>query len=335
MRRLSVTVERWPLKEPFVISRLEPMLHGEVVVVEIEQDGLVGRGECERSDVFEPGYPPVVEAIERVRAAIEAGAGRESLLQLMPAGCARNAVDCALFDLEAQQLGVPGWRLAGLAQAPAAVTTVFTLSLDTAPNMAAVAAANRHRPLLKLKLGREGDVERVAAVRAAAPDTRLIIDANTGWSLEQLKDYLPKLAALGVELIEQPLPPGQDHLLEGLTPIVPIAADESCLDRSSLPELMGRYQVVNIKLDKTGGMTEALELAKAAREQGFEIMVGCMIGTSLAMAPALLLAQQARWVDLDGPLLLSRDRDDGLRYEGSTIHPSAGGIWGKPQTRPV
>ncbi|WP_027858580.1 N-acetyl-D-Glu racemase DgcA [Marinobacterium jannaschii] len=328
MRTLSIKAEKWPLKKPFIISRLAPMHFGEVVVVEIEQDGLTGRGECERTEALEADYPPVSDSIERARHAIEQGASRSELLQLMPAGSARNAVDCALFDLEAQQRNQHGWQLAGLAQAPKAVTTAYTLSLDSPENMAAVAAANCERPLLKLKLGRPGDVERVAAVRAAAPDCRLMIDANTGWSLAQLQEYLPKLAALGVEMIEQPLPPEQDHLLDQVEPIIPIAADESCLDRSSLPRLQGRYQVVNIKLDKTGGMTEALALAKAATEQGFEIMVGCMIGTSLAMTPALLLAQQARWVDLDGPLLLAEDRSDGLRYEGSRLHPPATPLWG-------
>ena len=328
MRKLTVTVEQWPLKQPFVISRMDPMLHGEVVVVEIEQDGINGRGECERADVFEPDYPSVTKAIEKARSAIEQGATRYELLEIMPAGCARNAVDCALFDLEAKQQGTTGWQLAGLKQPPHPVTTVFTLSLDSPENMAAMAAKNRDRPLLKLKLGREGDIERVAAVRAAAPDTRLVIDANTGWNLEQLQDYLPKLAELGVEMVEQPLPPSQDHLLEHVDPIIPIAADESCIDRSSLSNLRGRYQIVNIKLDKTGGMTEALELMKDAREKGFDIMIGCMIGTSLAMAPALLLAQQARWVDIDGPLLLAKDRADGLIYQGSTVHPAESDIWG-------
>jgi len=328
MRRMTLTVEQWPLKQPFIISRLPPMLHGEVVVVEIEQDGVIGRGECERSDQFELDYPPVVEAIERARAAIEQGASRQQLLTLMPPGCARNAVDCALFDLEARLNDQPGWQLAGLEQPPQPCTTVFTLSLDSPERMAAVAAEHKHRPLLKLKLGREGDLERVAAVRAAAPDCRLVIDANTGWSLQQLQAYLPELAKLGVEMVEQPLPPGQDHLLEQVDPILPIAADESCIDRSSLANLRGRYQVVNIKLDKTGGMTEALELARQARSEGFEIMVGCMIGTSLAMAPAMLLAQQARWVDLDGPLLLADDRPDALRYDGSQVHPATATLWG-------
>jgi L-alanine-DL-glutamate epimerase-like enolase superfamily enzyme len=325
---LTVNVEQWPLRQPFVISRMAPMLHGEVVVVEIEQDGIVGRGECERNDVFEPEYPSVTHAIEEIRSTIEQGVSRQQLLHLMPPGNARNALDCALFDLETKQQGIRGWQLAGLKQPPQPITTVFTLSLDTPEKMAAMASLNKERPLLKLKLGREGDVERVAAVHAAAPATRLIIDANTGWSLEQLKDYLPKLAALGVEMIEQPLPPGQDHLLDGLDPCIPIAADESCLDRSSLPQLVGRYQVVNIKLDKTGGITEALELLEASKQLGFDIMVGCMIGTSLAMAPALLLAHQARWVDLDGPLLLSRDRAEGLLYDGSTVYPAEPALWG-------
>lgn len=328
MRKMTVTVEKWPLKQPFVISRMDPMLHGEVVVVEIEENGIVGRGECERSDVFEPDYPNVTDGIEAAREAVERGASREELLSLMPAGCARNAVDCALFELEAKQKGHTGWQMAGFREAPQPVTTVFTLSLDTPENMGAMAAQNQDRPILKLKLGREGDIERVAAVRAAAPNTRLVIDANTGWSLEQLKDYLPKLAELGVEMVEQPLPPGQDHLLEQIDPIIPIAADESCIDRSSLPELVGRYQIVNIKLDKTGGMTEALALLEDAQALGFDIMIGCMIGTSLAMAPAMLLAQQARWVDIDGPLLLSKDRDNGLIYQGSQVIAPDVAVWG-------
>ncbi len=328
MRTLCVQVEKWPLKQPFVISRLAPMLHGEVVVVEIEQDGMIGRGECERADVFELDYPSVTATIEQARLAIEKGATRQQLLTLMPPGYARNAVDCALFDLEVKQAGTTAWQLAGLDRPPEPVTTVFTLSLDTPENMAAMAAEHCQRPLLKLKLGREGDLERVAAVRAAAPDTRLIIDANTGWSLAQLQDYLPRLAELGVEMVEQPLSPDDDHQLAQIDPVIPLAADESCLDRSSLARLKGLYQVVNIKLDKTGGMTEALALADEARAQGFEIMVGCMIGTSLAMAPALLLAQQARWVDIDGPLLLAQDREGGMRYQGSVVHPPAAALWG-------
>ncbi|WP_158145845.1 N-acetyl-D-Glu racemase DgcA [Vibrio fluvialis] len=328
MRKMSVRVEQWPLHEPFVISRMAPMLHGEVVVVEIEQDGCVGRGECERMDIFEPDYPfDVLADVQSAVAAVEGGISRDVLRDLLPSGAPRNAIDCALFELEAKLQQQPAWQMAGFDAAPHPVTTVFTLSLDSAENMGRAAAAQKHRPILKLKLGRSGDIERVRAVRAAAPDTRLVIDANTGWSFAQLCDYLPELAKLGVEMVEQPLAFEEEHLLETITPILPITADESCIDRTSLAALKGRYQAVNIKLDKTGGMTEALALLKEAQAMGFEVMVGCMIGTSLAMAPALLLAQQARWVDIDGPLLLSEDRSPSLHYRDSVVEPSEG-VWG-------
>ncbi|PNH81319.1 N-acetyl-D-Glu racemase DgcA [Vibrio diazotrophicus] len=327
MRKMSIKVEQWPLHEPFVISRMAPMLHGEVVVVEIEQAGCIGRGECERMDVFEPEYPDVLAMVEAFKSEVESGISRDKLRDIMPAGAARNAIDCALFELEAKQNKQTAWQMAGFAEAPKQVTTVFTLSLDTPEKMAKAAAAHKDRPILKLKLGREGDLERVKAVREAAPNVRLVIDANTGWSFEQLKTYLPELAKLGVEMVEQPLNAQEEHLLETITPELPITADESCIDRSSLANLKGRYQAVNIKLDKTGGMTEALDLLKDAQEMGFEIMVGCMIGTSLAMAPALLLAQQARWVDIDGPLLLSKDRSPSLHYHQSQVEPNEA-VWG-------
>ncbi len=326
MLKMTVTAQRWPLHKPFIISRMAPMLHGEVVVVEIEQAGIVGRGECERTDIFEPEYPNVMLELEKVRQQIEQGISREELLELMPAGNARNAIDCALFELEAKQQGLSSWQLAKMS-APKPLTTAFTLSLDTPQEMAKAAATNHWRPILKLKLGSDGDLLRVAAVHEAAPNCRLIIDANTSWSLEQLQAYIPQLANMGVEMIEQPLPPAQDHLLEGLNPQIPITADESCLDRSSLAQLRGRYQAINIKLDKTGGITEALALLSDAREQGFEIMVGCMLGTSLAMAPAMLIAQTARWVDLDGPLLLSEDRPHALEYIGSSLQPASAELW--------
>ena len=327
MRRLTVRAEQWPLKETFVISRMVQE-QGEVVVVEIEQDGTVGRGECERADWFDANRKPVTEEIEALRPQIENGLDREALKRLLPAGCARNAIDCALWDLDAKTSGCPAWELAGLAQAPTPVTTVFTLSLGEPEAMAAAARANGERPVLKLKLGRDGDPERVAAVREAAPDARISVDANTGWSARQLRDYLPPLKDLGVELVEQPFPVGEDAALDGIERIIPIAADESCLDRNSLDGLVGRYDFVNIKLDKTGGLTEALELAAAAKAKGFGIMVGCNIGTSLAMAPAMLVAQLAAFVDLDGPLLLAKDRDPGLRYDGSSIAPPVPELWG-------
>lgn len=328
MRKMNVRVEKWPLHEPFVISRMDPMLHGEVVVVEIEQDGCIGRGECERMNIFEPDYPyDVLADVQSVIEAVEAGISREELRERLPSAAPRNAIDCALFELEAKLKQQPAWKMAGFAKAPQPVTTVFTLSLNSAEHMAKAAAAQKHRPILKLKLGREGDLERVRAVREAAPNTRLVIDANTGWSFAQLCDYLPELAKLGVEMVEQPLSSEEEHLLETITPALPITADESCIDRTSLASLKGRYQAVNIKLDKTGGMTEALALLKEAQDMGFEVMVGCMIGTSLAMAPALLLAQQARWVDIDGPLLLSEDRSPSLNYRESVVEPTVG-VWG-------
>ena len=326
MRRLTLRKESWPLKETFVISRMVQE-SGEVAVVEIEEDGHKGRGECDCSDSFDPSRPAVIEQIETQRQAIEQGLDRQGLLSALPAGPARNALDCALWDLEAKRAGRSAWEMAGLAHLKA-VTTVFTIGLGTAEKMAAAATANRDRPILKLKLGRPGDVERVAAVRAAAPAARLSVDANMAWTPEELERYFAPMAALGVDLIEQPLPRGGDEALAGMARPVPVAADESCLDRSSLDELAGRYDLVNIKLDKTGGLTEALLLADAAEAAGFGIMVGCNIGTSLAMAPAMLIAQRARFVDLDGPLLLAKDREPGLRFDGSEIAPPEPALWG-------
>ncbi len=327
MRQLRVSAEQWPLREPFVISRLVQE-HGEVVVVEIEQDGAVGRGECERADAFCSGRTPVVDEIEAIRDRIDSGAGRGELQELLPSGPARCAIDCALWDLEAKLTGTPVYQLAELDGPLEPATTVFTISLDSPEKMASDAKANRDRPVLKLKLGREGDLDRVAAVREAAPTARISVDANTGWSEAQFRDYLPKLAALGVELIEQPFPPGQDAMLEGFERSIPLAADESCLDRASLSPLAGKYDYVNVKLDKAGGLTEALALVREAKSIGFGIMVGCNVGTSLAMAPGMIIAQLASFVDLDGPLLLARDREPGLRYEGSTILPPDPALWG-------
>lgn len=329
MRHMTVTVEQWPLKEPFVISRMIQR-HGEVVVVEIEENGLVGRGECERMDVFEEGYPDVLAGIMSVKEAVEGGASRMELYQLLPSGAARNAVDCALFELDAKLAGVSAWQFAGGQQEVQPVTTVFTLSLGSPEKMAADAQANAHRPILKLKLGqKDGDLDRVRAVREAAPNCRLVIDANTGWRFEQLEAYLPILAELGVEMVEQPLSVEEEHRLAEIDPVIPITADESCIDRSSLEALRGRYQAVNVKLDKTGGFTEAQALIREAKAMGFDVMVGCMVGTSLAMAPALLLAQEARWVDIDGPLLLAKDRESGLHYDSDSRVSIVGEpIWG-------
>ena len=325
MARLTVKRETFPLKGVFRISR-GARTEAEVIVAEIETDGVTGRGEC-------VPYKRYGETMDGVAAAIEAvaeqadGLTRDRLQSMMPPGAARNAVDCALWDLEAKRAGKPVWELAGL-PAPKPLTTAYTLSLDTAEAMAASAKANAHMPLLKLKLTGEGDLERVRAIRENAPKARLIVDANEAWSIDHLKRYGQAFADLGVEMIEQPLPAGQDAELDGVECPLPLGADESCHDRKSLAQLKGRYRVINIKLDKTGGLTEALALEREARAMGFDIMVGCMVGTSLAMAPATLVAQSARFVDVDGPLLMAKDREPGLRYDGATVHPPEPALWG-------
>ena len=327
MRDYTARAESWALKEPFVISKMT-QYSAEVAVVEIADGGVTGYGEVERADYFEPHLPNVLEALEAARPHIEAGMGRMELLDAMPAGPARAAIDCALWDLEAKRAGKRVWELAGLA-APKPLETAYTLGLDTPGAMAAAAARNAGRPLLKLKLGGEGDIERVAAVRAAAPDARLIVDANEAWTPDMLAPYIAAMAGLGVELIEQPLPRGGDRALADATRTVPVCADESCHDRATLGEVRGLYDYINIKLDKTGGLTEALLLAGEATAMGLGLMVGCMVGTSLAMAPVMLVGGLApRFVDLDGPLLLTRDREPGIVFDASIMHPPPAAVWG-------
>jgi len=271
----------------------------------------------------------VAAAISAQAAAIAGGMDRQALQDAMPAGAARNALDCAFWDLECKAAGLPAWKLAGLAE-PKPVATAFTLSLAAPDAMGQAALAAAAMPLLKLKLGGgdAGDIARVRRVRENAPNARLIVDANEGWTLDQLKALAPELAALGVALIEQPLPAGQDATLAGFSWPVPLGADESCHGIDSLAELQGRYGVVNIKLDKTGGLTGALALKAAAQPAGLGIMVGCMVATSLSMAPAFLLAQAADFVDLDGPLLLERDRDPGIAYDGAWMSAPDAAVWG-------
>jgi L-alanine-DL-glutamate epimerase-like enolase superfamily enzyme len=326
MRSLTARAESWPLTEPFVISRLTQTM-AELAVVEITEDGLTGHGESERADAFDAQAPRTLDEIEGARAAIEAGIGREALLEAMPAGAGRSAVDAALWDLDAKRAGRPAWELAGLAP-PAPILTAYTISLGDPEAMAAAAARHAERPLLKLKLGGVGDLDRVAAVRAAAPAARLIADANEAWDEEILEPYLRGLAEAGVELLEQPLPHGRDAALAEVERPLPVCADEGFTDRASLPALAGRYDCVNIKLDKAGGLTESLALVTAARAAGLGVMVGCMVGTSLSMAPALLVAGRADFVDLDGPLLIAEDRDPGLTYRGSLIDPAPPELWG-------
>lgn len=325
-QRLSVTRRAWPLAQPFAISR-GSRTTAEVVIAEIFDGDSRGRGECVPYPRYGESVDSVVAALEAMKGAVFSGLDRKELQAAMPPGAARNALDAAFWDLDAKRDNCRAADLAGIG-ALRPVVTAYTLSLDTAERMGEAAAGQRHRPLLKLKLTGDGDLERVRAVRRAAPAARLIVDANEGWSERHLTEVMPALAEFGVELIEQPLPADADDALARVPHPIPVCADESCHTSADLDRLAGKYDAVNIKLDKTGGLTEALVLAEAARARGFKIMVGCMIGTSLAMAPAMLVAQLAQIVDLDAPLLLASDRVPGLRYDGSTVYPPEPALWG-------
>ena len=325
-RDLNAGVERWPIRGGFTISR--GAKHEAVVVVATISDGASsGRGECVPYPRYGESVEGVVAAIEACAPAIAAGLDRDGLQALLPPGAARNALDCALWDLEAKISGRSAAELAGLAPLRA-VPTAFTISLASPEEMAASAREAAAYPLLKLKLGGEGDEARLAAIRDAVPKARLIADANEAWRASDLERLLAAAKAAGVELIEQPLPAGDDASLQHIGRVVPVCADESVHDRASLCDIAKRYDAVNIKLDKTGGLTEAFATATEARKLGLKIMVGCMVATSLAMAPALLLAQDADWVDLDGPLLLERDRTPGLTYTSGTVMPPPAALWG-------
>ena len=319
---LTATAETFRLREVFTISRGSRTVQ-EVVTARIARGGVEGRGECTPYARYDETVAGVIAEI----AALPPDVTRAALPELLPAGAARNAVDCALWDLEAKASGKRVWQLAGLS-APSPVLTAYTLSLADAETMREKAAANSWRPLLKVKLGGEGDMARLEAVRAGAPKTRIIIDANEGWSAEEYAALAPALLRLGVAMVEQPLPAGADDMLAEIARPLPVCADEACHDRASLPALKGKYDMVNIKLDKTGGLTEALALRDAARAEGYQVMVGCMMGSSLAMAPAALVAQGAEVVDLDGPLLLAEDRDPPLTYDGATLMPPEPALWG-------
>jgi L-alanine-DL-glutamate epimerase-like enolase superfamily enzyme len=323
---LSVKIERWPIAGSFAISR-GAKTEAAVVVAELAADGCIGRGECVPYARYGETVECVTDAISAIRPAIAGGLDRIALQQAMPPGAARNAIDCAFWDLAAKRSRKPVYELAGL-PAPEPLTTAYTISLGTPPEMAAQAEKSAARPLLKVKLGAPGDPARIAAVRRAAPKAELIVDANEGWTLETALENLRACAEAGVTLVEQPFPAGRDHMLQEIERVLPVCADESVHARASLPALLGRYDAVNIKLDKAGGLTEALAMVAEAERLGFVIMVGCMVGTSLAMAPAVLIAQRARVVDLDGPLLLARDRDNALRYEGRLLYPPAPELWG-------
>jgi L-Ala-D/L-Glu epimerase len=319
---IAVTPDTFRLARVFTIAR-GSRTEARVLTVRITRSGVTGWGEC-------VPYGRYGETIASVTAQIESlppDITRAVLQSALPAGAARNAVDCALWDLEAKQAGRRVWDLAGLA-VPGPKTTAYTLSLDTPANMRAAAAANAHRPILKIKLGTPDDMPRLEAVRQGASGTTIIVDANEGWTAEVYGDLAPHLIRLGVALVEQPLPAAADDMLGEIARPLPVCADESCHDRGSLPALRGKYDMVNIKLDKTGGLTEALATRNAARAAGYRIMVGCMVGSSLAMAPATLVAQGAAYTDLDGPLLLAEDRPHPLTFDAEGVHPPDPQLWG-------
>jgi L-alanine-DL-glutamate epimerase-like enolase superfamily enzyme len=323
---LDAHIRRWPIAGSFTISR-GAKTEAVTVIAELRQGDTVGRGEC----VPYPRYGETPEATSSALLAMQdsvtAGLDRAALQAAMPPGAARNALDCALLDLEAKRSGRRIWDLLGR-RAPEPCVTAYTISLAAPELMAKAAEKAAHRPLLKVKLGGDGDPARIAAVRAAAPQSQLIVDANESWAEANLEANLAACAAAGVTLVEQPLPAGRDDALDRISRPIAVCADESVHDHSSLEALRGRYDAVNIKLDKTGGLTEALAMADAARALGFDIMVGCMVGTSLSMAPAMLLTPLARYVDLDGPLLLAEDCEHGLYYQDSLVYPPEAALWG-------
>ena len=326
MLRFRVWEERWPIRGVFRISR-GARTESRVVVVEVSDGHVTGRGECVPYPRYAETVEGVIATVERIGPTLGGAPDRGRLGRDWPAGAARNAVDGALWDFEAKRAGVRAWELAGL-PAPGPLTTAYTISLDEPGAMGAAARAEAHRPLLKLKLTGEGDLDRVAAVRAAAPAARIIADANEAWSPAYYRAVVPSLIDLGVELIEQPFPAAEDAALSDVERPIPVAADESCHTSIDVHTLADRYDVVNVKLDKTGGLTEALRVVAVARDAGLGIMLGCMVGTSLGVAPATLLGGSARYVDLDAPLLLEKDRPEGLKFEGSVVFPPEAALWG-------
>jgi len=319
---VTVTPETFPLAQAFTISR-GSRTEAQVLTVTITDGDFTGRGEC----LPYPRYGETAESVSNQIEDLPERFDRAELQALLPPGAARAAADCALWDLEAKRSGRRVWHMAGLG-APGPLVTAYTISLDTPEAMEAEAARHAHRPILKLKLGGEDDMARLEAVRRGAPATRLVVDANEGWTADLYAALAPTLVRLGVEVVEQPLPANQDGALAELERVLPVCADESCHDRASLAGLAGKYDMVNIKLDKTGGLTEALKLRPAAEAMGFRIMVGCMVTSSLAVAPAVLIAQGAALVDLDAPLMLARDRAHPLHYDAAGVHPPEPDLWG-------
>jgi L-alanine-DL-glutamate epimerase-like enolase superfamily enzyme len=324
--KISAHIEDWELTQPFRISGGE-WLTSPGLVVQLAEDGYLGRGEAQGVFYLQETAQSIFEQLEAVIPEIRKGISREELQQLLPAGGARNAVDCALWDLECKKSGKTIWQLTGIDPKP--VTTVFTIGLEATPEaMAAKASAAADAPILKIKLDGHQPYEKLAAIRAARPDAALVVDANQGWDFELLKEAIPKCVDLDLGMIEQPLPRGDDEMLEGFDSPITLAADESCLDTSELETAAGRYSMINIKLDKTGGLTEALKLAYAAKEKGCKLMVGNMVGTSLSMAPSFVVAQLCDFVDIDGPLLLKYDHPLGLQYNKGVVDVFSSRFWG-------
>ena len=329
MLDLDVQQESWPIAGTFSISR-GSRTSAEVVVVTLTdpRSGKRGRGECVPYARYGESVEGVVAELKAFAPALASGRiDRVALQAAMPPGAARNAIDCAFWDLEAKERGRAAWELAGLDR-PGPLTTAETLSLDTPEQMAAQAVSKTGCPLLKIKLGSEGALARVAAIRAARPDATLIVDANEALPPDELMPTLEALAELGVAMVEQPLPAGEDDLLAGIVSPIPLCADESSHTVKDIPRLAKLYSMVNVKLDKTGGLTEAMAMVKAAEAAGLQLMVGCMVGTSLSMAPAYLLGSRATYVDLDGPVILAKDRDFGLSYSHGRVLPPRPDLWG-------
>lgn len=324
--QLRTYSQSWPIAGAFTISR-GSRTEAKVILLELSDNGLTGRGECVPYARYGETLESVTAQLTDLTDAIAQGISREQLFNLLPAGAARNALDCALWDLECKRQGISVWELTQIK--PHSLTTAYTLSLDTPEKMHEKAVAHIKNPLLKLKLAGEGDLARVQAVRDGSPKARIIVDANEGWTPEIYQQLVPELVKLNVEMIEQPLPADQDEVLKELEHPICLCADESCHTRADLQRLKGRYEMINIKMDKTGGLTEALALKAQAQQDGFKIMVGCMLGTSLSMAPAFVAAQDAQIVDLDGPLLLAEDRPNGFTYtEASEMQLLKPQLWG-------
>jgi L-alanine-DL-glutamate epimerase-like enolase superfamily enzyme len=322
---LTVRTQSWPIRGSFTISR-GSKIQADTVIVELTDGGVTGRGECVPYARYNESVSSVQAELEQIRSDIKGGINLPTVQSLLPSGAARNALDCALWDLNCKKAGKTIWQQTNIE--PSALVTAYTLSLDTPDNMYQAALENAHRPLLKLKLGGGEDLLRVKAVRKGAPDAKIILDANEAWDVELYNALIPELMKLDIAMIEQPFPASDDEVLKSVDRPIPICADESCHDTESLTHIADRYDMINIKIDKTGGLTEALELKKQAQQAGLKVMVGCMLSSSLSMAPAFVVAQGAEIVDLDGPLLLAQDIEHGFEFSDKQMMPFTPELWG-------